>query len=129
MDTDIHVYYVDFENAFDKVRHEKLVKTFQTRNTDNRVLRTITNLCWFQRANNSGQLSKSRKRKKETSETRMCYIASSSSSIMINSYHRNRIVINIKVIDNTEFADGTMIKASCSEEFQGLLSRTNQFCE
>ena len=41
---DINVCYVDFEKAFDKVRHEKLVQILQAKNIDKGDLRIITNL-------------------------------------------------------------------------------------
>ena len=50
MNIDIHVCYVDFEKAFDKVRHEKLVQILQAKNIDKGDLRIITNLYWNQRA-------------------------------------------------------------------------------
>ena len=48
MDIDIHVCYVDFKKAFDKVRREKLVQILQAKHIDKGDLRTITNLYWNQ---------------------------------------------------------------------------------
>ena len=73
---DKHVCYVDFEKAFDKVRHEKLVQILQAKNIDKGDQRIITNLYWNQRAQIIVDNKKFRNKHKKRSETGMCYVFS-----------------------------------------------------
>ena len=48
---DVYACYIDFEKAFDKVKHDKLYQLLISRNIDSDDLRIISDLYWGQRAN------------------------------------------------------------------------------
>ena len=136
MNIDIHVCYVDFEKAFDKVRHEKLVQILQAKNIDKGDLRIITNLYWNQRA----QIIVDNEKSSEMNIKREVIQGCVMSPLLFNVYSESifeeallseneGIIINGKVINNIRFADDTVIIASSAEELQRLLSRTSTFCE
>ena len=136
MNIDIHVCYVDFEKAFDKVRHEKLVQILQAKNIDKGDLRIITNLYWNQRAQIIVDNEKSSEMNIKRGVRQGCVM----SPLLFNVYSESifeeallseneGIIINGKVINNIRFADDTVIIASSAEELQRLLSRTSTFCE
>ena len=136
MNIDIHVCYVDFEKAFDKVRHEKLVQILQAKNIDKGDLRIITNLYWNQRA----QIIVDNEKSSEMNIKRGLRQGCVMSPLLFNVYSESifkeallskneRIITYEKVISNIRFADDTVIIASSAEELQRLLSRTITFCE
>lgn len=42
--------FVDFQKAFDTLKHEKMIKALKDINIDGKNIRLITNLYWNQRA-------------------------------------------------------------------------------
>lgn len=133
---DIHICYIDFEKAFDKVRHETLIKVLQSQNIDYQDIRIIQELYWNQQAQIEieGQLSESVQIKRGVRQG--CVL----SPLLFNIYseeifkealttEKEGIIINGRVINNIRFADDTVILASTVEELQRLVNRTNTFCE
>ena len=136
MNVDVHVCYIDFEKAFDKVRHEKLVQILKTKNIDKRDLRIITNLYWNQRA----QIVIDNEPSTEIEIRRGVRQGCIMSPLLFNVYSEaifeealisqsEGIIINGKTINNIRYADDTVIMASSAEQLQLLLNKTNSFCE
>ncbi|KAL4096625.1 hypothetical protein QTP88_021544 [Uroleucon formosanum] len=46
----VYLYFIDFEKAFDKVRHEKLIEVLRKIGIDGKYLQFMTNLYWHQQA-------------------------------------------------------------------------------
>jgi hypothetical protein len=50
MNHDLYICFIDFEKAFDKVQHPKLIEILQQLRLDRRDIRIIKNLYWRQKA-------------------------------------------------------------------------------
>ena len=50
MQKDLYICFVDYEKAFDKVRHQDLLEILEEQGLDGKDLRLIKNLYWNQRA-------------------------------------------------------------------------------
>ena len=50
MQNDVYMCFIDYEKAFDRVRHTELVEILQRINLDGKDIRLITNLYWSQLA-------------------------------------------------------------------------------
>lgn len=48
---DVFAYFIDYEKAFDRIRHEKLIKILEEQSIDNKNIRIIKNLYWKQKMN------------------------------------------------------------------------------
>ena len=51
MDKDVFLCFIDYEKAFDRVRHQPMLVLLQRIGLDNREIRIIANLYWKHRAN------------------------------------------------------------------------------
>ena len=51
MNQEMYAAFIDFEKAFDKVRHNKLKQLLLSKNLDLRDVRIVCNLYWGQTAN------------------------------------------------------------------------------
>lgn len=50
MNQDVYACFIDFEKAFDRVRHEQLIQILKNKNLDSRDIKIISNLYWNQKA-------------------------------------------------------------------------------
>jgi retron-type reverse transcriptase len=50
MNKDLFIYFIDYEKAFDRVNHEKVIKRLQAIGIDGKDPRLITNIYWDQAA-------------------------------------------------------------------------------
>ena len=50
MQKDLHICYVDFQQAFDMVEHKKLMEMLEDIGLDGKDIRVIRNLYWNQKA-------------------------------------------------------------------------------
>ena len=129
MQQNVYVCFVDFEKAFDRVRHNKLVQILLNVGVDKNDIRIIQNLYWSQEAavrigNNLSNWCKVRKGVRQG-----CVL----SPLLYNLYSEmlmrevirdeDGICINGKHISNIRYADDTAFIARSPEELQGLLNR------
>lgn len=50
MNRDLHICFIDYEKAFDRVQHTKLIEVLLLKGLDSRDIRIIKNLYWDQKA-------------------------------------------------------------------------------
>ncbi|KAL0893269.1 hypothetical protein ABMA27_014867 [Loxostege sticticalis] len=50
MNRDLHICFIDYEKAFDRVQHTKLIEVLMSKGLDSRDIRIIKNLYWHQKA-------------------------------------------------------------------------------
>lgn len=136
VDHPVFTCFIDFEKAFDRVKHDKLVKILQEVGIDDRDLQIIKNLYWNQQA--------SVKIGQNTSETiairRGVRQGCIMSPLLFNLYSEyifrealDKIEGGVKVngvnVNNLRYADDTVLLASSPEELQLLVDRVTNMCD
>lgn len=129
----VYLCFIDYEKAFDKVRHEQLVEIIEHTGIDKHDLRIITNLYWAQKAmvKIEDRLTKETDIKRGVRQG--CILSPLlfnvyAEKIMSESLHEceEGIVINGEVINNIRYADDTILIAESIEGLQILLDRVNE---
>lgn len=132
MNKDIFLCFIDYEKAFDRVQHEKLLELLQRVGLDNRDVRIIANLYWGQNANVRVGEALSAKVPIQRGVRQGCVL----SPMLFNLYSeailsealegfKQGIVVNGEVINNMRYADDTALIASSCEDLQLLLNRVH----
>ena len=129
MQKDIYVCFVDFEKAFDRVYHGKLVKILEKIGIDMADIRIIESLYWKQSAvvNIKGEYTRSFKVK--TGVRQGCVL----SPILYNIYsefmmrevlsHKLGIKVNGEVVSSIRYADDTALLAESEQELQDVVTK------
>jgi Reverse transcriptase (RNA-dependent DNA polymerase) len=135
MNQKVFACYIDFEKAFDKVKHDKLYQLLLKRNVDSDDIRIISNLYWDQRAN-------TRVDNKLTEEMEIlrglrqgCIL----SPLLFNLYSESifnetleeetaGVVINGQTVNNLRYADDTVMLTTNLGDMQHLLDKLNNKC-
>jgi hypothetical protein len=132
MKKDIYACFIDYEKAFDRVQHEKLIKILQRIGLDYRDIRIIVNLYWNQKAAVSVEDSLSADIQIRRGVRQGCVL----SPMLFNIYSEailaealndtmEGIVINGEVINNVRYADDTVLLADSITDLQTLLEKVN----
>jgi hypothetical protein len=135
MNHDPYICFIDFEKAFDKVQHQKLIEILQQLGLDGRNIHIIKNLYWRQK-------ERVRVDNQTTDEVQInrgirqsCII----SPILFNVYSERiienaltdrpeGIKINGVLINNIRYADDTALIAGTEQDLQILLDRVMAEC-
>lgn len=136
VDHPVFMCFIDFEKAFDRVKHDKLVAILREVGIDDKDLQIIRNLYWNQQA--------SVKIGKNTSETiairRGVRQGCIMSPLLFNLYSEfifrealeeidGGVKVNGVNVNNLKYADDTVLLASSPEELQLLLDRVTSTCD
>lgn len=127
---DIYACFIDYNKAFDKVRHDQLIETLVKRRIDLRDIRIISNLYYGQKAAVRIEDTTSEEIDIQRGVRQGCIL----SPILFNLYSEdivNRalddqdmgIKINGMTINNLRYADDTVILAGTHEDLQTLINR------
>lgn len=127
---DIYACFIDYNKAFDRVRHDLLVETLIKRRIDIRDIRIISNLYYGQKATIRIEDMTSEEVEIQRGVRQGCIL----SPILFNVYSEDIIKgaldsqdIGIKIngitINNLRYADDTVILAGTHEELQTLINR------
>lgn len=130
MNQDLHVCFIDYHKAFDRVRHDQLMETLIKRRIDHRDIRIISNLYYSQKAAVRVENVTSEEIEIQRGVRQGCIL----SPILFNLYSEDivdkalvdqdiGIKINGTAINNLRYADDTVILAGTHEELQTLLDR------
>lgn len=132
---EVYACYIDFEKAFDKVKHDKLHQLLISKGIDSDDARIIINLYW-------GQMASAKVENQFTEEMEIrrgvrqgCIL----SPLLFNLYSEEiftetleeetaGIVINGEVVNNMRYADDTVLLASNFNDIQHLLQKLNDRC-
>lgn len=132
---DVFACFIDFEKAFDRVRHDRLVQILLERNIDVRDVRIISNLYWGQKASVrvGDQLAKEVEIRRGVRQG--CIL----SPLLFNLYSEAifkeimeeetaGIVVNGEIINNVRYADDTVLLTSSLGDMQHLLEKLKERC-
>ena len=122
VNVDVYTCFVDFEKAFDQIRHDKLMSILKSLNLDDRDVRIIANLYWNQSANIriEGSLSESIQIKRGVRQG--CIL----SPLLFNIYSEailNEALLNLsdkginingERVNNIRYADDAVLIAACN---------------
>lgn len=133
---DIYICFIDFEKAFDRVQHEKLIEILQRKNIDTRDIRLIANLYWGQTARVRLDDYLSENIEIQRGVRQGCIL----SPLLFNVYSETifeealaegdeGIKINGQQFNNFRYADDTVVTTDSIEDLQNLLQRINDSCK
>lgn len=126
----VHVCFLDYNKAFDKVRHDRLIEILMRKNLDSRDVRIINNLYFNQTAIIEEETETSEEIEIKRGVRQGCVL----SPLLFNIYSEEIIKealeektagirINGIPINNLRYADDTVLVAESAIELQDLLDR------
>lgn len=130
VDCDVYVCFLDFEKAFDKVKHSKLMNILEGIRIDSAERRIIENLYWQQRASIKVEGRFSEEIEIQRGVRQGCVL----SPLLFNIYSEKLfeeaidnlsegISINGININNIRYADDTVLLADSAEGLQAIIDR------
>jgi hypothetical protein len=126
VDTDLYMCFIDYNKAFDKVKHQEIIKMLENIGIDGKDLRIIKNMYWQQKAaiRNEGQIGEYQEIKMGVRQG--CVL--SPDLFVLYSENIMRIIENmpgVKVggynFNNLRYADDTVLVAQSEEDLQRLI--------
>uniref|UniRef100_A0A8D8WNS4 Craniofacial development protein 2 n=2 Tax=Cacopsylla melanoneura TaxID=428564 RepID=A0A8D8WNS4_9HEMI len=132
----VYVCFIDYNKAFDKVRHNRLINILKEENIDTRDIQIIKNLYFNQTAEISVNSEISKELKIKRGVRQGCVL----SPLLFNVYSERimaealeeevgGIVINGTHINNLRYADDTVLLAENMEDLQGMLNKVIRISE
>lgn len=133
---DMYLCFIDYNKAFDRVRHDHLMKLLEEKNLDRRDIAIILNLYYNQRASIRVERQSSEEIEIKKGVRQGCIL----SPLLFNVYSENIInkafsdqTIGIKIngipINNLRYADDTVLIAETAEDLQILVDRIVEYSE
>ncbi len=129
---DVFLCFIDYEKAFDRVQHQKMLEILQRIGLDSRDVRLIANLYWNQSASVRVENELSDEVQIQRGVRQGCVL----SPLLFNLYSEMilsealdglnlGIVINGEDINNLRYADDTVLPTGSAENQQTLLDHVN----
>ena len=130
----VFMCFIDYEKAFDKVRHSQLIEILQSINVDGKDIRLITNLYWNQQAavnidNNLTPWIEIKRGVRQGCVMSPDLFSVYGEIIMRSINGMEGIRIGGENINNIRFADDTVIIADSEEKLQALLDTVKRESE
>lgn len=133
---DIFICFIDFEKAFDRVRHDLLLERLKEVGLDGKDIRLLENLYWNQKARIRIEGSTSAEVEIRRGVRQGCVL----SPLLFNLYSeflfkealedsKDGVKVNGVNINSIRYADDTVLIADCDLGLQRLIDRTNSVCE
>lgn len=132
MQQDVYMCFIDYEKAFDRVLHDRLISLLADIGLDQRDIRIIQSLYWNQRATVriDGQESEEVEIKRGVRQG--CILSPTlfniySEAIMAEALEDLDcgVKVNGRLINNLRYADDTVLIASSEQELQKIVDRVN----
>jgi len=131
----VYLCFIDFEKAFDKVKHNRLIEVLHKHQVDDKDARIICNLYMKQKASVMFENQFTDEIEIKRGVRQGCVL----SPLLFNAYSEEifkealddvdvGIVVNGEKINNMRYADDTVVLASTPEGLQFLLNRINAKC-
>ena len=124
---DLYICFIDYTKAFDKVRHNELIKILEKLEINGKDLRIVRNLYWEQKAavRVNGECSEFKPIKRGVRQG--CVMSPDlfnlySESILRNLETKPGIKVEDKNINNIRYADDTVLIAETNEALQSLIN-------
>lgn len=132
----VYLCFIDYQKAFDRVQHGKLLGELQKLNLDGKDLRIIQNLYWNQEATLKYLDNRTKNIHIQRGVRQGCVM----SPMLFNVYSERifkeavdevqiGIKVNGKYINNIRYADDSVLMAESIEDLQNLLDRVNNASE
>ena len=127
---DVYMCFLDYQKAFDRVNHEKLINCLNSLGLDGKDVRLIASLYWSQKAVIRGREELSPEVEIQKGVRQGCII----SPLLFNIYSEMifRVLNNEKGvtiggvnINNLRYADDSVLLAESEEELQRLVEKVN----
>ena len=130
---DVYMCFVDFEKAFDTIKHTELIEMLKEKGIDGKDLRLIRNLYWNQSAEIKIGNEKSKKVEVQRGVRQGCVLSPDlfslySEKIMEEIKDIEGIMIGGENINNLRYADDTVLIATTKENLQKLVDKLNEAC-
>lgn len=130
----IYLAFIDYEKAFDKVRHDQLMEILKNVDLDGKDLRIIRNLYWEQEAamRVNGRESEWRRVKRGVRQGCVlspCLFGLYSEIILRRTEDYPGIIVGGQNINNIRYADDTVLIASTEQDLQALVDVVNRKSE
>jgi hypothetical protein len=133
VNVDVYMCFIDYEKAFDTVRHPKLLELLQEKGIDARDIQLIANLYWNQTANIKIENEISGEVKIRRGVRQGCIL----SPLLFNMYSEAifkealqgesvGIMVNGKHINNIRYADDTVLIADSLKSLHQLVEKVNE---
>ncbi|XP_055384420.1 uncharacterized protein LOC129614059 [Condylostylus longicornis] len=131
---DVFICFIDYEKAFDRVQHDKLIEILQNMDIDQKEINCIQRLYWKQTAEIKIEAETTREIEILRGVRQGCIL----SPILFNVYSENifkeatsdveeGIKVNGININNIRYADDTTLIAGSIEDLQTLLNKVNHY--
>ncbi|RVE51364.1 hypothetical protein evm_003919 [Chilo suppressalis] len=133
MQQDVYLCFIDYEKAFDRVRHDRLIKILNDVGLDNKDIRIIKNLYWNQRATVRIEGEETEEVEIKRGVRQGCSLSPTlfnlySEAIMAEALEDLDcgVIINGRRINNLRYADDTVLLASTEADLQQIVNRVNE---
>uniref|UniRef100_A0A8D8UNP4 Craniofacial development protein 2 n=1 Tax=Cacopsylla melanoneura TaxID=428564 RepID=A0A8D8UNP4_9HEMI len=133
---DAYICFIDFEKAFDRIKHDKMIDILEDIGLNEKDIRIIKNLYWNQSAcvRIEGNVTESVNIKRGTRQG--CVLSPQffniySEYIFKEALHsiNSGIKVGDVTINNIRYADDTVLLANTMEELQNLLNEVTEVCD
>lgn len=133
---DLYCCFIDFQKAFDRVKHSILIETLRDIGLDSSDVRIIANLYWKQTTSVLVDGKESQTLSIKRGVRQGCIL----SPLLFNVYSerifrkalydkQEGIIVNGEVINNLRYADDTVLLASSQKDLQLLLDSVIESCK
>lgn len=133
MQKDVYMCFVDYEKAFDTVRHEELVRIIKETGVDGKDIRLIANLYWNEKAAVKVGEMKSEWVNIRRGVRQGCVLSPDISlygqKCMESLIELEGVRIGGRNVTNTRYADDTVLLADSEEKLQRLVDEVQEASE
>ena len=128
---DVYICFIDYEKAFDRVKHEKLYEVLTAMNFDGKDVRIIANLYWGQVAVVRTKKGNSRNITIKRGTRQGCVLSPYLFNLLTEMISREvnptwDVSVGGKRLSNLRCADDTALMAESETELQRILNRVKE---
>ncbi|KAI5707314.1 hypothetical protein M8J77_000030 [Diaphorina citri] len=136
-DNDAYICFIDFEKAFDKLKHDKLIEILENIGLEEKDIRLIKTLYWHQSASVRLEGNNYTEPVNIKRGTRQGCVLSPQFFNIYSEYIFKEALANIthgvtigdETINNIRYADDTVLLANTIEELQILVDKVTSVCD
>ena len=130
MNKDVYMCFIDYEKAFDRVNHEKMIQCMQSIGIDKSDVRIISNLYWTQKAYIRLENDISNEIQIKRGVRQGCVLSPALFNLYTEMIFRSAddlkgVNIDGININNLRYADDTVLLAESQEDLQKIVDKVN----